>query len=26
LEMFGTDPKNNPDYSRIIGTKEAQRL
>src|ERR1700757_1135661 len=24
--MFGTDPKNNPDYSRIIGTREAQRL
>src|SRR5262249_12817750 len=24
--MFGTDPKNNPDYSRIISTKEAQRL
>src|SRR5262249_16526286 len=20
VEMFGTDPKNNPDYSRIIGT------
>src|SRR5262249_55675323 len=26
VEMFGTDPKNNPDYSRIIGTREAQRL
>jgi aldehyde dehydrogenase (NAD+) len=23
VEMLGTDPKNNPDYSRIIGTREA---
>jgi aldehyde dehydrogenase (NAD+) len=26
VEMFGRDPKNNPDYSRIISTREAQRL
>jgi hypothetical protein len=26
VKMFGTNPKNNPDYSRIIGTREAQRL
>ncbi|MHA6202990.1 aldehyde dehydrogenase family protein [Dyella soli] len=26
VEMFGKDPKNNPDYSRIVGTREAQRL
>ena len=26
LEMFGTDPKNNPDYSRSISAREAQRL
>src|SRR6516225_5368196 len=26
VEMFGTDPKNNPDYSRIISTREAHRL
>jgi aldehyde dehydrogenase (NAD+) len=26
VEMFGTDPNNNPDYSRIIGAREAQRL
>jgi len=26
VEMFGTDPKNNPDFSRIISTREAQRL
>ena len=26
VEMFGTDPKNNPDFSRIISSREAQRL
>jgi len=26
MEMFGTDPKSNPDYSRSISTREAQRL
>ena len=26
VDMFGTDPKNNPDYSRSISAKEAQRL
>jgi aldehyde dehydrogenase (NAD+) len=26
VEMFGPDPKNNADYSRIIGLREAQRL
>jgi aldehyde dehydrogenase (NAD+) len=25
-EMFGTDPKSNPDYSRIISAKEVDRL
>src|SRR6516164_6709052 len=26
VELYGHDPKNNPDYSRIISTKEAVRL
>lgn len=26
IEMYGTDPKNNPDYSRIVNAKEVQRL
>lgn len=26
VEMFGTDPKNNPDYSRIISSGETNRL
>jgi aldehyde dehydrogenase (NAD+) len=26
VEFYGSDPKNNPDYSRIVSTKEAARL
>src|SRR5271163_1061280 len=26
IELYGTDPKNNSDYSRIISTKAAERL
>jgi len=26
VDMYGADPKSNPDYSRIISIKEAQRL
>jgi aldehyde dehydrogenase (NAD+) len=26
VELYGRDPKNNPDYSRIISAKEAARL
>jgi aldehyde dehydrogenase (NAD+) len=26
IEIFGTDPKSNPDYSRIISAKEVDRL
>ena len=26
VELYGRDPKSNPDYSRIISTKEAARL
>ena len=26
IEMFGTDPKSNPDYSRVISAREVKRL
>ena len=26
IEIFGTDPKSNPDYSRIVSAKEVDRL
>src|SRR5499433_4376155 len=26
VELYGHDPKSNPDYSRIVSTKEAARL
>jgi aldehyde dehydrogenase (NAD+) len=26
MDLYGSDPKNNPDYSRIIGSREVSRL
>jgi aldehyde dehydrogenase (NAD+) len=26
VELYGTEPKNNPDYSRVIGAREVSRL